>query len=197
MPSSPDSSTPHSRPKETSTSPRSRTLGAGLTAGGLSGACLSLAAGFTVAALYLHHSNVETLAVRFGVDTYLRVEVSRALARAEEVRFPDDEAYRCRECGHRWYYTRGRCPACRHDAADTYRFGLGELVAVTEVAVTPPDVRSPNWLGVARFDGVGVLGQLVTRRRWATECGSAGNRLREDDEQRQPRLRVVEADGQE
>ena len=35
----------------------------------------SLAAGFTVAALYLHHSNVRTLAERFGVDTYLGVSV--------------------------------------------------------------------------------------------------------------------------
>jgi uncharacterized OB-fold protein len=72
-----------------------------------------------------------------------------------------DEAFRCVECGNQWYYTRRHCQACGSDQFDTYELGTGELVATTTVRVTPPDVRSPNPLGVARFDSIRVTAQLA------------------------------------
>lgn len=104
-----------------------------------------------------------------------------------------DEAYRCSECDHRWYYTRGGCPACGHDAADTYRLGEGELVTVTSVEVTPPGVRSPNRLGVARFDGVQLLAQIAGPAAVGDTVRFAGEyRLREEEERPQPRLTRVD-----
>ena len=74
------------------------------------------------------------------------------------------DAYRCLSCDERWYYTRRRCPACGADAdeRETYRLDAGVLEATTVAAVTPPDVRADNALGLARFDGdVGVVAQLA------------------------------------
>lgn len=106
-----------------------------------------------------------------------------------------DEAYRCGECDRRWYYTRGRCPDCGGEAAEPYRLGEAELVAVTEVAVTPPDVRSPNWLGIAEFDdGVRLLAQLTGPAAVGDRVRFAGeHRLREGDERPRPRLAPVAA----
>ena len=70
-------------------------------------------------------------------------------------------AYACTACSERWYPDRRRCPSCASTDFETYRLGVGELVAVTTAHVTPPDVREPNRLGLARFDGgVSLVAQL-------------------------------------
>lgn len=74
-----------------------------------------------------------------------------------------DECYRCEACGERWYYTKPVCPACGADAdrATAVPLGTGEVIATTEVHATPEDVRSPNSLGLVRFDdGTQVVAQV-------------------------------------
>lgn len=103
-----------------------------------------------------------------------------------------DEAFVCGDCAHRWYYTRSRCPNCNGDTVSTYALGEGELVAVTTVAVTPPDVRSPNWLGHARFGEVQLIGQLTEDATVGDRVVFTGaHRLREGDEEENPRLTVI------
>ncbi|SDX74593.1 Zn-ribbon domain-containing OB-fold protein [Halobellus clavatus] len=108
-------------------------------------------------------------------------------------RMRTDLAFRCEQCGHRWYYTRGRCPDCGEEEVTTDELGVGELLASTRVDVTPEDVRSPNRLGLVAFDDVQVIAQLDG------EGVSVGDRvtfsgehtLREGDEQTHPRLTPV------
>ncbi|MFB1064596.1 Zn-ribbon domain-containing OB-fold protein [Natrinema sp. H-ect4] len=74
---------------------------------------------------------------------------------------PTDHAFVCESCENRWYYTRDRCPECRSTAADSYRLREGTVVTATTVHATPPGVRSPNRLGMVRFDGdVTIVAQL-------------------------------------
>lgn len=74
---------------------------------------------------------------------------------------PTDHAFVCESCGNRWYYTRERCPECRSTAVDSYRLRQGEVVTATTVHATPPGVRSPNRLGLVRFEhGVTLIAQL-------------------------------------
>ncbi|WP_101295617.1 Zn-ribbon domain-containing OB-fold protein [Halegenticoccus soli] len=73
-----------------------------------------------------------------------------------------DRGFRCSHCDRRWYYTRPACPDCGGGDAEPIDLGVGELVTRTVVRVTPPDVRSPNALGLARFDlGVQLVAQLA------------------------------------
>ena len=72
-----------------------------------------------------------------------------------------DRAFVCDGCGARWYYDRHRCPDCSGRAIGTYELDEGVLVARTTVEMTPPDVRSPNHLGIARFGEVQLTAQLV------------------------------------
>ncbi|MWV41973.1 hypothetical protein [Natrialba sp. INN-245] len=74
---------------------------------------------------------------------------------------PVDHAFVCADCGHRWYYTRRRCPDCGGTDVSTYELAVGELIAWTENRVTPADIRSPNRLGLARFGEVQVIAQLT------------------------------------
>ncbi|APW96914.1 hypothetical protein CHINAEXTREME_03630 [Halobiforma lacisalsi AJ5] len=71
-----------------------------------------------------------------------------------------DRAFACPACDHRWYYTRDRCSECGSERIDTYRLETGEVLATTTVHATPPNVRSPNRLGLVRFDGVSLVAQL-------------------------------------
>ena len=112
----------------------------------------------------------------------------------ESEELPVDVAFVCAECDRRWYYTRSRCPDCHGNEISTYRLEEGELIAWTESAVTPPDVRSPNYLGLARFGSVQLIAQL---RDDSASVGDsvtfAGEyRLRNDDDLEQPRLTLVE-----
>ncbi|MFC7203234.1 hypothetical protein ACFQJC_06885 [Haloferax namakaokahaiae] len=103
-----------------------------------------------------------------------------------------EEAFQCSHCGHRWYYTRSYCPNCRGETFETDALGVGTVVAVTTVEVTPPDVRSPNWLALARFDDVRVLAQLEAPASKGDRVRFSGEyRLRSGDEHRGPRLTVV------
>lgn len=104
-----------------------------------------------------------------------------------------DEAFVCEACGERWYYTRVRCPACGSDAVETEELDTGEVLTVTEVAVTPPDVRSPNRLGLVSFDGVRLVGQLGDEASSGDTVAFTGaHRLRTSDDREQPRLTSVE-----
>lgn len=68
----------------------------------------------------------------------------------------------CDECGETWAYDRARCRVCGSESFHEVPLGRGELVATTVSRVTPPGVREPNPLGVARFaDGVQVTAQLA------------------------------------
>lgn len=101
-----------------------------------------------------------------------------------------DTAYRCEHCNRRWYYTRGRCPDCGHEAVATYTLGVGELLAWTRVEVTASDVRTPNRLGLVAFDDVRVIAQLRDGEvEVGDRVGFAGEHsLREGDERAEPRL---------
>ena len=109
-----------------------------------------------------------------------------------------DRAFRCTDCGRRWYYQRRRCPDCSGTDATTYALETGVLVAVTSVETTPPDVRSPNRLGLARFDGVQLIAQLADE---ALSVGDAvefagAYRLRDEQERSRPRLSAVDGDSE-
>ena len=105
-----------------------------------------------------------------------------------------EEAFECDACGHRWYYTRARCPNCEGTSASPFGLGTGTVVTWTDARVTPPDVRAPNRLVLADFDGVRLVAQLAgdavdvgDRVRFAGEY-----RLREAPGARGPRLTAVE-----
>ena len=106
---------------------------------------------------------------------------------------PVDHAFVCSACDNRWYYTRARCPDCGHDDPSTYELGTGAVVSTTTVEVTPPDVRSPNRLGLVRFDGVQLIAQLegetVAVGDTVEFAGEYG--LRDGEEFRAPRLSPV------
>mgnify|MGYP000181983767 FL=1 len=109
---------------------------------------------------------------------------------------PADRAFVCNDCGRRWYYDRRRCPDCGRSstAASTVRLETGTVVATTTVETTPPDVRAPNHLAVARFGEVRLTAQAVDgdldsgdRVRF-----EGSHRLREGRERTAPRLTAVE-----
>jgi uncharacterized OB-fold protein len=107
---------------------------------------------------------------------------------------PADAAFVCDDCGRRWYYTRGRCPDCQSDSVSTYQLTEGELIARTDIAVTPDDVRSPNPVGLVRFDDVQLIAQLADDSVSVGDrvAFAGAHRLRADDETEQPRLTPVE-----
>jgi len=67
----------------------------------------------------------------------------------------------CTDCGEAWAYDRVRCPNCGGRDFESRALGEGELVATTVSRVTPPGVREPNPLGIARFGDVQVTAQLA------------------------------------
>ena len=108
---------------------------------------------------------------------------------------PVDHAFVCSACGHRWYYTRSRCPDCGAADPSTYELADGELVAWTDIAVTPRDVRSPNRVGLARFGDVTVIAQVdadsISVGDPVSFAGS--HRLRDGTDADQPRLTPLES----
>lgn len=103
-----------------------------------------------------------------------------------------DQGFECEHCGHRWYYTRPRCAECRGAEFAPYDLPRGELLSVTEVHATPPDVRSPNRLGLARFGDVQLIAQLDGDASSGDPVEFAGaHRLRSGDEEPEPRLTPV------
>ena len=68
----------------------------------------------------------------------------------------------CETCDETWAYDRVRCRNCGGEQFTETDLDEGELLAVTVSRVTPPGVREPNHLGIARFeDGVQVTAQLA------------------------------------
>ena len=67
----------------------------------------------------------------------------------------------CADCGEAWAYDRVRCPSCGGREFEDQPLGTGELVATTVSRVTPPGVREPNTLGIARFGDVQLTAQLA------------------------------------
>ncbi|VTT86813.1 hypothetical protein DM2_2851 [Halorubrum sp. DM2] len=111
---------------------------------------------------------------------------------------PADRAFVCDDCGNRWYYDRRRCPNCGRSSADTatVRLETGTVVATTTVETTPPDVRTPNYLALVRFDEVQLTAQAADgnlspgdRVRFA-----GSHRLREGRDRSDPRLVAVDDD---
>ena len=70
-------------------------------------------------------------------------------------------ATECQNCGEAWAYDRVRCPNCGGESFADVGLGEGELVSTTVSRVTPPGVREPNPLGIARFGDVALTAQLV------------------------------------
>ena len=70
-------------------------------------------------------------------------------------------ATECVDCGEAWAYDRVRCPACGSRDFESRSLDKGELVSATVSRVTPPGVREPNALGIARFGDVQVTAQLA------------------------------------
>lgn len=119
--------------------------------------------------------------------------MSESNATPADETIPVDHAFSCENCGHRWYYTRSRCPNCAKNEVETYKLSHGELVVRTEVSMTPPDVRSPNALGLVRFGDLTLIAQLADD---VAEVGSrvtftGEHRLRDGDEFMGPRLTSV------
>ena len=109
---------------------------------------------------------------------------------------PADRAFVCEDCGHRWYYDRRRCPECGRGAesAATVPLETGEVVATTTVETTPPDVRAPNHLALARFDEVRLIAQAVDGNLTPGDAVrfDGSHRLREERDRTDPRLVAVD-----
>ncbi|MFC6787258.1 hypothetical protein ACFQFH_15715 [Halobaculum halobium] len=64
---------------------------------------------------------------------------------------------------------------------------------MTRVEVTPGDVRAPNRLALADFDGVRLIAQVDGEAAVGDRVAFAGAfDLRDGDDERQPRLRVID-----
>ncbi|WP_123620528.1 Zn-ribbon domain-containing OB-fold protein [Halorubrum sp. CSM-61] len=113
--------------------------------------------------------------------------------RPAEQGVPVDRAFVCDDCGARWYYDRHRCPDCSGRTIGTYELGEGVLVARTTVEMTPPDVRSPNHLGIARFGKVRLTAQLVDGDVAVGDrvAFAGAHRLREGGDATDPRLTAI------
>ncbi|GAB3669747.1 Zn-ribbon domain-containing OB-fold protein [Halopiger thermotolerans] len=71
------------------------------------------------------------------------------------------DVFECSTCGKRTFYRKDRCPECGDDRFGRSAPGVGEVVSLTRVHVTPPGVREPNVLGLVEFDGgANVIVQL-------------------------------------
>jgi len=109
---------------------------------------------------------------------------------------PADRAFACDDCGRRWYYDRRRCPACGRGAesAATVPLETGVVVATTTVETTPPDVRAPNHLALARFDGVRLIAQAAGGDLAPGDAVrfEGTYRLREGRDRTDPRLLAVD-----
>ncbi|WP_241981479.1 hypothetical protein [Halorubrum sp. GN11_10-6_MGM] len=109
---------------------------------------------------------------------------------------PADRAFACDDCGRRWYYDRRRCPDCGRSSADasTVPLETGEVVATTTVETTPPDVRAPNHLALARFDEVQLIAQAAAGDLSPGDAVrfEGSHRLRESRDRTDPRLVAVD-----
>ena len=71
------------------------------------------------------------------------------------------DVLKCVDCGRRTFYEKGRCSDCGGKRFECVPAGTGKLLAVTTVHVTPEEVREPNALGLATFQGgANIIAQL-------------------------------------
>jgi uncharacterized OB-fold protein len=102
------------------------------------------------------------------------------------------DATTCETCDETWAYDRVRCPNCGGEQVRETHLGEGELVAVTVSRVTPPGVREPNHLGVARFeDGVQITAQLACEPLAVGDSVVLAGDYELRDETRGPRLEAA------
>lgn len=70
------------------------------------------------------------------------------------------EIRQCADCGYRTFYEKQHCMDCGSQEWDNQEPGVGELLAITTVHVSPKGVRSPNRLGLAKFEGANLVAQI-------------------------------------
>lgn len=98
----------------------------------------------------------------------------------------------CANCGRRTFYEKQRCLDCGSDTFHRRDPGTGTLQAVTAVHVTPDDVREPNRLGLASFDGnANIIAQLDDSLREGEPVSLAEADARVGTE---PSVKLVSAD---
>ncbi|NHN48021.1 hypothetical protein G9464_10480 [Halostella sp. JP-L12] len=66
----------------------------------------------------------------------------------------------CSNCGYRTFYKKKHCLECGGQEWNKQEPGVGELLAITTVHVSPEGVREPNRLGIARFEGANLVAQI-------------------------------------
>lgn len=106
------------------------------------------------------------------------------------------DVFECSTCGNRTFYRKDRCPDCGDNRFKKWDPGIGEVVSLTRVHVTPPGVREPNTLGLVEFDGgANIIVQLEGELEVGDEVRLADDRvLRADGDDTITGLRAVPAD---
>lgn len=97
-------------------------------------------------------------------------------------------ATECVACGAASAYDRVRCRECGGDEFRDVELGEGELVSTTVSRVTPPGVREPNPLGIARFGDVAITAQLAESDLSAGDAVVLAGEYERRDGTRGPRL---------
>lgn len=100
----------------------------------------------------------------------------------------------CTNCGYRTFYEKRHCMECGNQQWDKRDPGVGELLAITTVHVSPTGVREPNQIGLAKFEGA----NLIAQTREDLDVGDSvklddGNVLREGDDGAQIGAQFVSA----
>lgn len=104
--------------------------------------------------------------------------------------------FECSTCGNRTFYRKDRCPECGGNRFAKWEPGIGEVVSLTRVHVTPPGVREPNTLGLVKFDdGTNVIVQLEGEVEVGDEVQLTDDRvLRADGDDTITGLQAIPAD---
>ncbi|MFC3476783.1 PhlB family protein [Halobacterium litoreum] len=100
-------------------------------------------------------------------------------------------ATQCGTCGEAWAYDRARCPSCGGTDFASVEVGEGVVVATTVSRVTPPGVREPNHLAIARFGDVQVTAQVADEELTAGDAVVLAGDYELRDGERGPRLEGV------
>lgn len=106
------------------------------------------------------------------------------------------DIFTCSTCEKRTFYRKDRCPECGDNRFVQCDPGIGEVVSLTRVHVTPPGVREPNMLGLVEFDdGANVIVQLEGELEVGDEVRLTDDRvLRADGDDTITGSRAIPAD---
>ncbi|SEP16718.1 hypothetical protein SAMN04487948_11811 [Halogranum amylolyticum] len=100
----------------------------------------------------------------------------------------------CANCGYRTFYKKRHCMECGSQQWDKQESGIGELLAITSVHVSPKGVRKPNRLGLAKFEGANLVAQIGKDLNVGDNVKiDNGNTLREEDDGTQVGAQFVPA----